>query len=127
MRVFFKSCQHTHAILPDILFPYSRYSLLFVLLVPDEHFARIRAVDQLCGRFLITTLQLYKWVPCGKRIGNSGSGSLKVLKSVTWYFFGSSSSGNPTVHYPCALFSRHLIPSCSSHRNPVLKFPENTQ
>ena len=33
MRVFCDSCEHAHAILPDIIVPYSSYSLFFILFI----------------------------------------------------------------------------------------------
>ena len=39
LRVFCDSCRHSHAVLPDIIIPYSSYSLFFVLRLLGEYFA----------------------------------------------------------------------------------------
>ena len=38
MRVFCDSCEHAHAILPDVIIPYSSYSLLFILRLLGQYF-----------------------------------------------------------------------------------------
>ena len=60
LRIFCNSCEHAHAVLPDVIIPYSSYSLLFVLRLLGEYFSRLSSVECLCERFAITTKQLYK-------------------------------------------------------------------
>lgn len=54
LRVFCDSCKHAHAILPDIIIPYSRYSLFFILRILGEYFARLYTIEQICERFGIS-------------------------------------------------------------------------
>jgi ribosomal protein S27AE len=55
------SCGATHALLPDILTPYSSYSLRFKLAVLRAYFERDATVVAICGRFGIAVSTLYKW------------------------------------------------------------------
>jgi len=58
------SCGATHALLPDILTPYSPYSLHFKLAVLIAHFERDRTVEVLCEEFGIAISTLYEWKKC---------------------------------------------------------------
>lgn len=62
LRVICSSCQHTHAILPDLIIPYSTYSLFFILRVLAEHFCGFRSIENICDRYSISVNQFYKWL-----------------------------------------------------------------
>lgn len=66
MRVFCDSCEHAHAILPDVIIPYSSYSLLFILRLLGQYFAGRFTIEQLCERYQISTKQFYKWLSLWK-------------------------------------------------------------
>jgi transposase-like protein len=55
------SCQSTHALLPDILIPYSPYSMRFRLIVLTAYFERETTVAAICERFAISVSTLYDW------------------------------------------------------------------
>jgi transposase-like protein len=56
-----KSCGVTHALLPDILVPYSAYSLVFKLRVLLSYFGGKETVAGICGRYGIAVSTLYAW------------------------------------------------------------------
>jgi ribosomal protein S27AE len=60
-RVCCSSCGSTHAILPGIIIPYGRYSLIFVLTVMAAYFERAATVTSICERFGIAVSTIYKW------------------------------------------------------------------
>ena len=60
-RLICESCGHTHAILPDILVPYSQYGIFFILRVLGEYFSRLKTVASLCETYNITPSILYRW------------------------------------------------------------------
>lgn len=62
MRVFCDSCMHAHAVLPDVIVPYSSYSLLFILFILGEYFAGLHTLEQLCERFDVSAKQFHKWL-----------------------------------------------------------------
>lgn len=55
------SCEHSHAILPEIIVPYGSYSLIFILLVLKDYFASKMTVKALCEKFQISVSMLYRW------------------------------------------------------------------
>jgi transposase-like protein len=72
-----KSCCATHALLPDILTPYSPYSLQFKLAVLTAYFERGCTVEVLCNEFDISISTLYEWL---KRIVSHKELMIGVLK-----------------------------------------------
>ena len=66
LRVFCDSCRHAHAVLPDIIIPYSSYSLFFVLRLLGEYFAGLFTIEQLCERYDISQNQFFKWLALWK-------------------------------------------------------------
>ena len=60
-RLICPSCNHTHAILPDILIPHGSYSLLFILNLLRDYFTGSLTVQELCDRYQISVSTLYAW------------------------------------------------------------------
>ena len=58
-RVKCTSCGHTHAVLPEMLIPYSSYSLRFVLTVLKDYFLHVHTVEQICETYQIAHSTLY--------------------------------------------------------------------
>ena len=61
LRLRCTSCGHTHAILPDVIIPYSVYGLFFILRVLAEYFLRLHTVEKLCSRFGVSVSMLYRF------------------------------------------------------------------
>jgi len=59
-RIICSSCKHTHAILPEIIIPYSSYSLIFVLSVLKDYFSKM-TVKNICKKYQISVSMLYVW------------------------------------------------------------------
>jgi len=55
------SCVTSHALLPGIIIPYGRYSLLFVLTVLAAYYERAMPVSKICERFGIAISTIYGW------------------------------------------------------------------
>ena len=45
-RIKCTSCGHTHAVLPEMLIPYSSYSLRFVLTVLRDYFLHLHTIEK---------------------------------------------------------------------------------
>jgi hypothetical protein len=60
-RIICSSCGHPHAILPEIIIPYSSYSLLFVLSVLRDYYLSHLTVQALCDKYQISPSTLYAW------------------------------------------------------------------
>ena len=78
LRFKCKSCGATHALLPDIIIPYSPYNLVFVLTVLIAYFDRETTVVNICERFGIAVSTLYEWK---KRIASHKDLMLGILIS----------------------------------------------
>lgn len=55
------SCDHTHALLPSPLVPYSSYSLRFILTVLRNYFLHRACVQEICEHAGIAISTLYRW------------------------------------------------------------------
>ena len=60
-RIICSSCNHPHAILPEIIIPYSSYSLLFILYVLRNYYLSHMTVQSLCDKYQISPSTLYAW------------------------------------------------------------------
>ena len=60
-RIVCSSCGHTHAILPEIIIPYSSYSLPFILQVLRDCYLSHLTVQALCNKYQISPSTLYAW------------------------------------------------------------------
>lgn len=69
-RVKDGSCGHTHALIADILIPYSSYSLRFILHVLRSYTYRNCNVAVLCERYSIAISTLYRWIHLFKEHAN---------------------------------------------------------
>ena len=58
-RVKCTSCGHTHALLPEMLIPYSSYSLRFVLTVLEAYFLHTHTIEEICETYQIAHSTLY--------------------------------------------------------------------
>ena len=58
-RVKCASCGHTHAVLPEVLIPYSSYSIRFVLMVLKDYFLHTHTVEKICEMYQIAHSTLY--------------------------------------------------------------------
>jgi transposase-like protein/ribosomal protein S27AE len=93
------SCGVTHALLPDILVPYSPYSLRFKLAVLIAYFERDSTVAAVCDSFGIAVSTVYEWK--------------KLLESYKRLFLGAVLS----MKEPALAFLRNLLgEACLSSR-----------
>jgi hypothetical protein len=59
-RIICSSCKHPHAILPEIIIPYSSYSLTFVLSALRDYFSKMKIMD-ICEKYQISISLIYAW------------------------------------------------------------------
>lgn len=82
-RVCCESCQHTHALLPDVLIPHGSYSLRFILSILNAYLERTEPVAQLCGHWAISISTLYGWIHLFLEQHNLWARSLERISRVT--------------------------------------------
>jgi hypothetical protein len=61
LRIACSSCGGTHAVLPEIIIPYSSHSLLFILMVLRDYYLTHMTVRELCDKYMVTPSTLYAW------------------------------------------------------------------
>lgn len=118
-RVICSNCGHTHAILPDMIIPYSTYGIFFILRVVAEYLLHSGSVESICSRFSITHSMLYRWYRLYLEHMELWLGMLDARETSALHFL------KEIVSSEYASFSRDFILSTSfsflqSHRNPAV-------
>lgn len=125
LRLSCDSCNHTHAILPDVLIPYACYSLMFILRVLGEWFLGSSSMESLCDRFSISPVQLRKWIKLWEKHKLLWLGILDDSEISHTAFLKSLA-----VSVSYSAFSMPFIQGFSfsflqSHKNPIVRHSKN--
>ena len=127
MRVFSDSCEHAHAILPDVIIPYSSYSLLFILRLLGQDFAGRFTIEQLCERYQISTKQFYKWLALWKSHKQEWLGLLSDAAVSDFSFLKNLVSVDRFSFFSMEFIRRSSRSFLQSHRNPFPLSPKNAR
>ena len=127
MRVFCDSCEHAHAILPDIIIPYSSYGLLFILRLLGQYFAGRFTIEQLCERYQISTKQFYKWLALWKSNKQEWLGILSDLDTSDVSFLRSIILLDSFSSFAMRFILHFAHSFLQSHRNPIPASLKNAQ
>ena len=127
LRVFCDSCQHAHAILPDVIIPYSTYSLFFVLRILAEYFAGLYTCEQLCERFGISPNQLRKWIALWHSHKRQWLGLLDDASSSDYSFLKELVASDNYSDFSMSFIRRLSHSFLQSHRNPIPARPKNAR
>ena len=127
LRVFCDSCRHTHAILPDVIIPYSSYSLFFVLRLLGEYFAGLFTIEQLCERYDISQNQFFKWLALWKSHKKEWLGLLDDNDISNSAFLKDLATMDSYSSFSMAFIRQQCHSFLQSHRDPVLKSPKNAR
>ena len=119
MRVFCDSCEHAHAILPDVIIPYSSYSLLFVLRLLAQYFAGLFTIEQLCERYEISQNQFYKWLALWKSHKQEWLGILTGQEVSDLSFLKHIVLLDSASSFSMGFVLRFAYSFLQSHSNPV--------
>lgn len=127
LRVFCDSCKHAHAILPDIIIPYSRYSLFFILRILGEYFARLFTIEQICERFGISQNQLFKWLALWKAHKREWLGLLSDAEISDSSFLKSLAASDSYSSFSMEFIRLMSHSFLQSHKNPMLTASKNAR
>ena len=127
MRVFCDSCEHAHAILPDIIVPYSSYSLFFILFILGEYFAGLHTIEQLCERFDVSEKQFHKWLTLWKSHKKQWLGILNDSEKDNNAFYRHLVLLDSYSSFSMDFIRLTAHSFLQSHRNPVLTSPKNAR
>ena len=125
LRVFCDSCNHAHAILPDVIIPYSSYSLFFVLRILGEYFSDLYTIEQLCERYGISRNQLFKWVALFKAHKKEWLGILADAETSDLSFLKNLAAAGSYSSFSMEFIRRSSRSFLQSHRNPVPRSLKN--
>lgn len=76
-------CGHWHAVLSDILIPYSSYTARFILHVLNQYIHRTCTVVELCGKWQIAVSTLYTWIHRFKDHYSLWAGIMGEIRRIT--------------------------------------------
>lgn len=119
MRVMCDSCESTHAILPDIIIPYSSYGLLFVLTALGDYFTGRSSIESLCEKYDVSEKQFRKWLSLWKEHRQKWLGVLKDAETGSAAFFTSICQLQDYSCFSMEFIRRFSHSFLQSHRNPV--------
>lgn len=119
MRVMCDSCDHTHAILPDIIIPYSSYGILFVLTVLADYFTERYSLEYLCEKYDISEKQLRKWLTLWKSHKQKWLGLLNDAETNSDSFHAFLCQMQDYSSFSMEFIRRFAHSFLQSHRNPV--------
>ena len=118
-RIICESCGHTHAILPDMIIPYSQYSIFFILRVLSEYFTHLKTVDSLCTTFNITPSMLYRWRDLFLQNRSVWLSVLEQQEQTPWDFIKSLCLLKAFSEFTSAFFRLTNSSFLQSHANPT--------
>ena len=111
-------CGHTHAMLFDVLIPYERHSLFFVLRVLSEYFLHLRSVEKLCERFQITPKRLYAWLRKWNEHKKAWLGVLEDIETSSRRFLFSLVRQDSYSGFSASFINKTSVSFLQTHANP---------
>ena len=118
LRVVCSSCNHTHAVLPDIIIPYRTYTLFFILRVLAEHFRALSSVENICDRFEISIGTFYQWLKLWHEHKAEWLGLLSDLEYSDYDFLKFILRGDRFSDFLMLFYKKAAISFMQSHCNP---------
>ena len=119
MHIFCDSCEHAHAILPDVMIPYSSFSLLFILCLLGQYFADRFTVEQLCERYGISQNRFYQWLSLWRSHKRDWLGLLEDLSVSDLSFLRGILVSDRFSDFSMQFALRFSYSFLQSHSNPV--------
>ena len=124
LRFYCASCKSTHALLPDIITPYSPYSLRFKLTVLIAYYERDTTVAAVCESFNIAVSTLYVWKGLMLEHKDLMLGALISLKTAALAFLRNLVGSPDLSKLLGGFFRRHAFsflqnrPAPAAHSHP---------
>ena len=126
-RVYCDSCNHAHAILPDIIIPYSRFGLIFILHVLASLFTKSCTIEQLCEKYDISINLLRKWINLWNSHKQQWLGMLADSEASNLSFMQHLDSLESYAAFSMEFIQQTSFSFLQSHKNPILKHPKNAR
>lgn len=119
MRVRCSGCGHTHAVLPDVIIPYARYGILFVLKVLSSHFSRQFSIEKICERFSICRNTFFKWLSLWHKHKDLYLGRLTSSETSSRSFMAQVTEQQDFSAFASSFVRSFAVSFLQSHRNPA--------
>ena len=123
-RVICESCsdknhKHTHGIIDDCIIPYATYSLLFILKVLFCYHCTNMTVEEICEKFKIAQVMIYRWRDLMKKNMVQWLGVLRSFEVSTGDFLRSLLDlENYSMDFAELFLRRTTMSFLQSHANP---------
>jgi len=121
-RVKCKSCKHTHAILPDLIIPYSTYSLTFIMRVLMVYLNHSLTVEALCKKYNISHSMLYRWRNLYYKHKELWLGVLKSVETEGSGFLSEIFEMPKFSDFASSFFALSSFSFLQSHMNPAYTY-----
>jgi len=112
------SCGRTHAIIPDFLVPYRRFSLLFILYVLRIYFRHSMTVEKLCETFDFSHTTLYRWKAAFQKHLSWWIDFIHLGRQSSLAFLERIPGINPFSDFTRNFFLKTLYSFHQAHANP---------
>lgn len=112
------SCGRTHAIIPDFLVPYRRFSLPFILYVLQLYFRRSMTIEKLCETFEFSHTTLYRWKAAFRKHQSWWVDFIHLGKQPSLAFLEKLLENDPFSGFTRDFFLKTLYSFHQSHTNP---------
>lgn len=111
-------CGHTHAVLFDLIVPYERHTLLFILRALSEYFVRRYSVEKICEIFQITQKRLYSWVEKWNEHKEIWLGKICSLETTSMSFLDSLQDMDSFSDFSADFVKMTSVSFLQVHANP---------
>lgn len=118
-RVMCESCKHTHAILPDVIIPYSSYGILFVLSVLGDYFSGLLTLEKIFDKYDISQNLFYKWLALWNTHKKLWLGILADAETTSVVFYQSIYQQLDYSLFSMEFVRKFAYSFLQSHRNPA--------
>ena len=113
------SCGHTHAIIPDFLVPYRRFSLLFILHVLQFYFRHSMTVAALCSTYDFSHTTLYRWKAAFIKHRSWWVDFVRLGKTSCLAFLDQLIETDPFSEFTMGFYRKTLYSFHQTHQNPA--------
>ena len=119
MRVRCTGCGHTHAILPDIIIPYARHGILFILRALASHFIHRLPIEKACEKYSVSRNLFFRWLSLWRRHKNLWLGMLHSRETGDGDFMKQLTEETDYSDFSAAFTCKFAFSFLQSHRNPA--------
>ena len=119
MRVRCTGCGHTHAILPDVIIPYTRHGVLFIIHALASHFIHHLSVEKACEMHGVSRNQFFRWLSLWRKHKALWLGRLRSRETGDRAFLDRIAGRADYSEFSAGFIRKFAFSFLQSHRNPA--------